>query len=117
QVDQQQPLAQVASALTDVGSRVQRGLVLATFEQRRQLVDLLMDRVVVTDADVEIRSVLPTTPASEHVRVSHVRTGYQHRMPRRKSDGQVAPGAVGAQQVEDGVEDATQGMRAWSAAP
>ncbi len=37
----------------------------ATFEQRRQLVELLIDRVVVTDGEVEIRYVLPTTPG-EH---------------------------------------------------
>src|SRR5262245_14410344 len=56
--------------------RVQAGLAQATFEQRRQLVELLIDRVVVTDEVVEIRYVIPTTSASEHVRFCHLRTLY-----------------------------------------
>ena len=57
-------------------ARVQHGLDGASFEQRRQLVLLLVDRVVVTDADVEIRYVLPTSPESEHVRFCHLRKDY-----------------------------------------
>jgi site-specific DNA recombinase len=56
--------------------RVQAGLVQASFEQKRQLVELLIDRVVVTDGDVELRYVIPTTPASEQVRFCHLRTDY-----------------------------------------
>ena len=56
-----------------------QGLAEATFEQKRQLVELLIDRVVVTDDDVEIRYVVPTTPASEHVRFCHLRTDYFDR--------------------------------------
>ena len=48
----------------------------ASFEQRRQLVLLLIDRVIVTDAEVEIRYVLPTNPESEHVRFCHLRKDY-----------------------------------------
>src|ERR1700749_2274452 len=57
-------------------SPVQRGLAEADFERRRQLVMLLVDRVVVTDADVEIRYVLPITPESEHVRFCQLRKDY-----------------------------------------
>src|SRR5262245_19329331 len=39
-----------------------------------------MDRVVVTDADVEMHDVIPTTPASEQVRFCHVRTDYFHTL-------------------------------------
>jgi site-specific DNA recombinase len=42
----------------------------------RYLVELLIDRVVVTNGDVEIRYVIPTSPASVHVRFSHLRTNY-----------------------------------------
>jgi site-specific DNA recombinase len=56
--------------------RVQRGLADATFEQRRQLVELLIDRVVVTDEQVEIRYVIPTSPAGEKIRFSHLRSDY-----------------------------------------
>jgi hypothetical protein len=52
------------------------GLGQASFEQRRQLVELLIDRVVVTDGQVEIRYVIPTTPASTTTRFCHLRTDY-----------------------------------------
>ncbi len=42
--------------------------VQASFEQRGQLVELLIDRVVVTDGQVEIRHVIPTTPGSTKTR-------------------------------------------------
>ena len=77
----QQQLADIAASLEAFRGRVQRGLAQASFEQRRQLVLLLIDRVVVADADVEIRYVLPTTPDSEHVRFCHLRKDYfQHPM-------------------------------------
>jgi site-specific DNA recombinase len=44
--------------------------------ERRQLVLLLIDRMVVTDADVEIRYALPTSPESEHVRFCQLRKDY-----------------------------------------
>ena len=45
---------------------VRAGLATATFEQRRLLAELLIDRVVVTDGQVEIRYVLPTSPDGPH---------------------------------------------------
>jgi site-specific DNA recombinase len=45
---------------------VRAGLATATFAQRRLLVELLIDRVVVTDDKVEIRYVLPTSPDGPH---------------------------------------------------
>ncbi len=62
--------------------RVQQGLDQATFEQKRQLVELLIDRVVVTDEEVEIRYVIPTAPGSEHLRFCHLRLDY-FDMPAR----------------------------------
>jgi len=72
----QQELAGMAASLEAFRARVQRGLAEADFERRRQLVMLLVDRVVVTDADVEIRYVLPITPESEHVRFCQLRKDY-----------------------------------------
>ena len=72
----QQELAGVAASLEAFRARVQRGLAEADFERRRQLVMLLIDRVVVTDADVEIRYVLPITPESENVRFCQLRKDY-----------------------------------------
>ena len=45
---------------------IRAGLATATFEQRRQLAELLIDRVIVTDGQVEIRYVLPTSPDGPH---------------------------------------------------
>src|SRR5258706_16433043 len=79
--------------------RVRQSLAHATFAQRRQLVELLIDRVVVTDGDVEIRYVIPTTPASEHVRFCHLRTDYFHHIaspvgPLRRRPAGVRAGAA-----------------------
>jgi len=78
QVDQHQAVTQVMTSIAGFCQRVRQGLAHASFAQRRQLVELLIDRVVVTDGDVEIHYVIPTTPASEHVRFSHLRTNYLH---------------------------------------
>jgi site-specific DNA recombinase len=72
----QQDLAGVAASLEAFRARVQCGLAEADFAQRRQLVLLLVDRVIVTDADVEIRYVLPTSPEGEHVRFCQLRKDY-----------------------------------------
>jgi site-specific DNA recombinase len=61
--------------------RVQAGLDAATFERRRQLVELLIDRVVVTGDDVEIRYVFPIGPAGEAGRFCQLRLDYL-RHPR-----------------------------------
>jgi len=44
-------------------------------------VELLIDRVIVTDEEVEIRYVIPTDPSSEKVRFCHLRSDYLHRPP------------------------------------
>jgi site-specific DNA recombinase len=56
--------------------RVQAGLASATFEQQRQLVELLIDRVVVTDDQVDIRYAIPTSPEGERLRFCYLRTDY-----------------------------------------
>jgi len=68
----------VARSTTEVLEQLSRGLEQATFEQRRQLVELLIDRVVVTDDTVEIRYVIPTTDASTRTRFCQLRTDYFH---------------------------------------
>ena len=82
----QQELAGMAASLEAFRARVQRGLAEADFERRRQLLMLLVDRVVVTDADVEIRYVLPITPESEHVRFCQLRKDYFHHPAPRDDD-------------------------------
>ena len=55
---------------------MRRGLADATFEQKRKLVELLIDRVIVTSEEVKIRYVIPTDPSSEQVRFCHLRSDY-----------------------------------------
>jgi site-specific DNA recombinase len=69
-------LAALSTSIDDFCQRVQRGLAQATFEQKRQLVELLIDRVVVTNGDVEIRYVIPTSTSSEYVHFCHLRKDY-----------------------------------------
>jgi site-specific DNA recombinase len=76
QIDHQNELTGLFTHIEDFCQRIQAGLATATFEQKRQLVELLIDRVVVTDGDVEIRYAIPTSSKSEHVRFCHLRSDY-----------------------------------------
>jgi site-specific DNA recombinase len=81
QAQQRTELAGVVGSVEDFCERVRSGLADATFEQRRRLVELLIDRVIVTDEEVEIRYVIPTDPSSEQVRFCHLRSDYLHHPP------------------------------------
>jgi site-specific DNA recombinase len=80
QVQRQAHVTQLTGSVKDFCQRVQAGLSAASFEQRRQLVELLIDRVIVTDAKVEIRYVIPTSPAGEKIRFCHLRSDYFHHV-------------------------------------
>jgi site-specific DNA recombinase len=73
---QHMELAGKVGSLEDFCERARGGLADATFQQRRKLVELLIDRVIVTDDEVEIRYVIPSSPESEHVRFCHMRSDY-----------------------------------------
>jgi site-specific DNA recombinase len=89
-VDHQAELAGWVSSVEAFCARVRTGLAQATFEQKRQLVELLIDRVVVTDAEVEIRYVIPLSPESEHIRFCHLRKDYFLVVPLLKAQGPVS---------------------------
>ena len=59
-------LAKIADSIERFCEQVTKGLSNATFEQKRTLVELLIDQVVVTDEEVEIRYVIPTSPEGPH---------------------------------------------------
>jgi site-specific DNA recombinase len=69
-------VAGLAVAIDDFCARVRDGLANASFEQKRSLIELLIDRVIVADSEVEIRYVIPTHPRSKQVRFCHLRTDY-----------------------------------------
>ena len=59
-------LGAVADGIEAFCQAVRAGLATATFAQRRLLAELLIDRVIVTDGQVQIRYVLPTSPDGPH---------------------------------------------------
>lgn len=82
-VGHHEELADMVQSMEAFCQRVQQGLAEATFEQKRHLIELLIDRVVVTDEEVEIRYVIPTAPGSEQIRFCHLRLDYFDLPPAR----------------------------------
>jgi site-specific DNA recombinase len=76
QAQQQLNLTGLATGIEDFCRRLQPTLEQLTFAQRRQLVELLVDRVIVNDGQVEVRYVIPTGPAGEKIRFCHLRKDY-----------------------------------------
>jgi site-specific DNA recombinase len=77
-VDRQEQLAEMRQSIQAFGQRVQAGLAQATFAQKRTLVELLVDGVLVANGDVEIRYAIPTHPRSEITPFCHLRKDYFH---------------------------------------
>lgn len=75
-VQRHDELAAMVQSIEAFCQRVTQGLAEATFEQKRQLVELLIDRVVVTGEEVEIHYVIPTSLSSEQVLFCHLRLDY-----------------------------------------
>ncbi len=71
-----QELAGLETAMEQFCQRVSKGLEQAAFTQKRPLVELLIDRVVVTGDAVEIRYVIPTDETSESIRFCQLRLDY-----------------------------------------
>ncbi|MDT5295439.1 MAG: site-specific recombinase [Acidobacteriota bacterium] len=76
QMGRRHELAGMVGGVEDYCRRVSEGLAGASFEQKRRLVELLIDRVVVTEEEVEIRYVIPMSASGEHARFCHLRTNY-----------------------------------------
>jgi site-specific DNA recombinase len=92
QVDRQTEVAHLALSLEDFCRRTREGLAQTSFEQKRHLMELLVDRVVVTEGEVEIPYVMPTTPDSERLRFCQLRSNHRNvsqsaqiRLPGRAS--------------------------------
>jgi site-specific DNA recombinase len=76
QAQQQVNVVALAQGLEAFCQRIHPTLDDLTFAQRRQLVELLIDRVIVNDAQVEIRYVVPTGPKGETTPFCHLRLDY-----------------------------------------
>ena len=94
QVDRRAELAGWAASAADFCQRVRAGLAGADFAQKRQLVELLIDRVLVTDGQVEIRYAIPLNPDSERVRFCHLRKDYFDQVTRLVEVLVIGPGLL-----------------------
>jgi hypothetical protein len=74
---QRHDLAALAAGAEEFCAQVRSGLANATFAQRRALVELLIDRVVVTDGVVEIRYAIPTSRDGPHHPFCRLRKDYR----------------------------------------
>jgi hypothetical protein len=79
QAQQHVNVAALAQGIEMFCQRMQPTLDNVTFAQRRQLVELLIDRVIVNDSQVEIRYVVPTGPKGETTPFCHLRLDYFYR--------------------------------------
>ena len=105
-----------ARSMTQVLEGPRAGLGQASFEQRRQLVELLVDRVVVTDGQVEIRYVIPTTPGSAKTRfvtcVQTISRSNRRRKQRHQRSTSAAVAPVGEDHSHTGLGSRSPGR--WS---
>jgi site-specific DNA recombinase len=76
QAQQHVNVAALAQGIEAFCQRIESTLDTVTFTQRRQLVELLIDRVIVNDTQVEIRYVVPTGPKGETTPFCHLRLDY-----------------------------------------
>ena len=88
-------LGAVADGIEAFCQTVRAGLATATFEQRRLLAELLIDRVIVTGGDVEIRYVLPTFPDGPHTPFCQLRKDHLDPPSDLAQADQLGDGGVG----------------------
>ena len=72
----EEELQELSKSIESFASQLCSGLANAGFTQRRKLVELLIDRVVVKEEEVEIRYVIPTNPEGPHYPFCHLQLTY-----------------------------------------
>jgi site-specific DNA recombinase len=95
-------LSAVASGIEEFCATVRAGLATASFTQRRLLVELLIDRVIVRDSEVEVRYVLPASRDGPQRRFCHLRKDHLDR-PAQAADPHQRPPRRGGRRVAQGV--------------
>jgi site-specific DNA recombinase len=78
QAQQHLDVVKLTDSITAFCTRLQATLDQLDFAQQRQLVELLIDCVIVSDEQVEIRYVIPTGPQGETTIFRHLRSDYLH---------------------------------------
>jgi site-specific DNA recombinase len=125
QVDRQAEIACVGMRMDEFFRRVRDGLDQATWEQKRRLIECLVARVIVADGEVEIRYVIPTSPAGEATHFCHLRSDYRahHRtleaVPARgdalRQDRLLLPGLPSTRGDPDLAQDYQDSLEGWRA--
>src|SRR3954470_24279743 len=111
--DRQAEIAHLAAHAEAFCQRVRQGLEQADFARKRELLELLIDRIVVTDETVEIRYVIPVGPEGERDPFCLLRTDYQGHLPGAR--GRRA-GPAGAQ-APAGAREGARVLRQLGALP
>jgi site-specific DNA recombinase len=93
--------ARLADHAEEFCRRIRDGLASADFERKRALLELLVDRVVVTDGEVEIRYAFPTGPDGEREPFCRLRTDYLQGLVRSVLLRSVLPLQAVADHVHD----------------
>jgi site-specific DNA recombinase len=79
--DRQAEATRLAAHAEAFCQRVRQGLEQADFGRKRELLELLIDRVIVTGEAVEIRYAIPVGPEGEREPFCRLRTDYQAGIP------------------------------------
>ena len=91
QAQQKLEIANLAHGIEEFCQRVKAGLSQTSFEQKRKLVELLIDRVIVTGNEVEIRYVVPTHVRGEKTHFCHLRLDYLTSNPLYRAIASASP--------------------------
>jgi len=86
QADRQAEITRLGLNVERFCQRASQGLEQASWEQKRQLIEWLIARVVVTNGEVEIRYVIPTSATGETDRFCHLRSDHRVLLPAHETD-------------------------------
>ena len=70
-------LSQITDSIETFCAKIKPTLEQANFDQKRQLIEWLIDRVIVSDNDVEIQYVVPTQPEGPHIHFCQLHSDYR----------------------------------------
>jgi site-specific DNA recombinase len=94
-------LGKVAESIEAFSCQVRSGLDRANFSQKRMLVELLLDQIIVTDEEVEIRYVVPTSANGARQPFCQLRLDYRGGLSQRLCHA--AGSASGTLALSDGL--------------
>lgn len=79
-IDHQQELAGYVKYIEEFCERIQKGLSEANFEQKRRIIELIIERIIVSNEQVEIRYVIPLSARGEQSKFYQLRLPYSRTL-------------------------------------